>query len=95
MSTTVARLQHEKETLQSTLDRFDQKIVEAQHQEELAAAEQQVATVKLRRLFAQLAQPETPSADILVSFVKTFHKVHSPTVLEERLAWQIKAHTAS
>lgn len=95
MSKTVARLQHEKKSLQSTLDGLDLRIVEAQHQEDLDAAEKQVATVKLRRLFAQLAQPETPSADIFVAFVKAFHREHSPTALEERLAWQIRAHTAS
>ncbi len=94
MSKTVALLQHEKKSLQSTLDGLDQKIVEAQHQEELDAAEKQVATVKLRRLFAQLAKPETQSADILVSFVNIFQKVHSPTYLEELLAKEIQAHTA-
>ena len=43
MSKTVARLQHEKKSLQSTLDGLDRRIVEAQHQEELDAAEKQVA----------------------------------------------------
>ena len=67
MSKTVARLQHEKKLLQSTLDGFNQRIVKAQHQEDLDAAEKKVATLKLQKLCARL-----PDQALLVDILETF-----------------------